>query len=218
MSLPERYISFARIILIFFRKGGLQPLQPPRPVRWWLPQIIHVRFPAENKKKWSKKWVQSTPWLNIFVQIYGQIQLLFLLTILCLLSWPLSAFSKKSNSQVRTNLRQKGTGKSSLKVTCILTMKSTVRFRKVAFARGHKNDQNRKLTLTFSLWWLLSHAEAGMKKGKLGLNILLLIYWLKLLDCTCWIYVYNKCLKFVSHKLCYTQQPLTMIGLYAFVF
>ena len=126
--------------------------------------------------------------------------------------------SKKSNSQVRTNLRQKGTGKSSLKVTCILTMKSKVRFRKVAFARGHKNDQNRKLTLTFSLWWLLSHAEAGMKKGKLGLNILLLIYWLKLLDCTCWIYVYNKCLKFVSHKLCYTQQPLTMIGLYAFFF
>ena len=144
MSLPERYISFARIILIFFRKGGLQPLQPLRPVRWWLPQIIHVRFPAENKKKWSKKWVQSTPWLNIFVQIYRQIQLLFLLTILCLLSWPLSAFSKKSNSQVRTNLRQKGTGKSSLKVTCILTMKSKVRFRKVAFARGHKNDQNRK--------------------------------------------------------------------------
>ena len=57
---------------------------------------------------------------------------------------------KKSNSQVRTNLRQKRTGKSNLKVTCILTMKSKVRFRKVAFVRGHKNDQNRKLTLTFS--------------------------------------------------------------------
>ena len=29
-------------------------------------------------------------------------------------------------------------------------MKSKVRFRKIAFVRGHKNDQNRKLTLTFS--------------------------------------------------------------------
>ena len=37
----------------------------------------------------------------------------------------------------------------------------------------------------WKLWWFLSHAEAGTKKDKLGLNILLLIYWLKLLDCTC---------------------------------
>ena len=29
-------------------------------------------------------------------------------------------------------------------------MKSKVMFRKIAFVRGHKNDQNRKLTLTFS--------------------------------------------------------------------
>ena len=29
-------------------------------------------------------------------------------------------------------------------------MKSKVIFRKIAFVRGHKNDQNRKLTLTFS--------------------------------------------------------------------
>ena len=29
-------------------------------------------------------------------------------------------------------------------------MKSKVRFRKIAFVRGHKNDQKRKLTLTFS--------------------------------------------------------------------
>ena len=35
VSLPERYISFARIILFFFRQRGLQPPQPPRPVRWW---------------------------------------------------------------------------------------------------------------------------------------------------------------------------------------
>ena len=33
--LPERYISFARIILLFFRQGGAAdpPPQPPRPVR-----------------------------------------------------------------------------------------------------------------------------------------------------------------------------------------
>ena len=30
-------------------------------------------------------------------------------------------------------------------------MKSKVIFRKIAFVRGHKNDQNRKLTLTLSL-------------------------------------------------------------------
>ena len=36
VSLPERYISFARIILFFSRQGGLQPPQPPRPVRWCL--------------------------------------------------------------------------------------------------------------------------------------------------------------------------------------
>ena len=35
MSLPERYISFAPIILFFFPTGGLQPPQHPRPVRWW---------------------------------------------------------------------------------------------------------------------------------------------------------------------------------------
>ena len=40
VSLPERYISFARIILFFFRQGGLQPLPPapyaddPRNVPW----------------------------------------------------------------------------------------------------------------------------------------------------------------------------------------
>ena len=31
MSLPERYISFARIILLFFRQRGLQPPQLPPP-------------------------------------------------------------------------------------------------------------------------------------------------------------------------------------------
>ena len=41
------------------------------------------------------------------------------------------------------------------------------------------------INASWKLWWLLSHAEAGTKKDKLGLNILLLIYWLKLLDCTC---------------------------------
>ena len=35
----------------------------------------------------------------------------------------------------------------------------------------------------WKLWWLLCHAEAGTKKGKLGLNSLLLIYWSKLFDC-----------------------------------
>ena len=40
------------------------------------------------------------------------------------------------------------------------------------------------INASWKLWWLLSHAEAGTKKDKLGLNILL-IYWLKLLDCTC---------------------------------
>ena len=33
VSLPEWYITFARIILFFSRQGGLQPPQPPRPVR-----------------------------------------------------------------------------------------------------------------------------------------------------------------------------------------
>ena len=56
------------------------------------------------------------------------------------------------------------------------------------------------INASWKLWWLLSHAEAGTKKDKLGLNILLLIYWLKLLDCTCWIYVYNKCLKFCASQ------------------
>ena len=146
MSLPERYISFARIILIFFRKGGLQPLQPPRPVRWWLPQIIHVRFPAENKKKIGQRnefkvhhgWIFSYKSTDRF-NCYSHSRF-----CACWVGHYLRLASKKSNSQVRTNLRQKRTGKSSLKVTCILTMKSKVRFRKVAFARGHKNDQNRK--------------------------------------------------------------------------
>ena len=35
VSLPEWYISFARIILFFSRQGGLQLPQPPHPVRWW---------------------------------------------------------------------------------------------------------------------------------------------------------------------------------------
>ena len=36
----------------------------------------------------------------------------------------------------------------------------------------------------WKLWWFLSHAEAGTKKDKFGLNILLLIYWTKLFDCS----------------------------------
>ena len=31
VSLPERYISFAQIILFFFRQGGLQPPSSPAP-------------------------------------------------------------------------------------------------------------------------------------------------------------------------------------------
>ena len=52
----------------------------------------------------------------------------------------------------------------------------------------------------WKLWWLLSHAEAGAKKDKLGLNSLLLIYRSKLFDCTSLIYVYNKCLKFYASQ------------------
>ena len=166
MSLPERYISFARILLIFFRKGGLQPLQPPASYADGFLKSYMSVFPLKIKRNGQRNefkvhhgWIfsyKSTDRFNCYSH-----------SRFC--AWVghyLRLASKKSNSQVRTNLRQKRTGKSSLKVTCILTMKSKVRFRKVAFARGHKNDQNRKLTLTFSLWWLLSHAEAGMKKGK----------------------------------------------------
>ena len=35
----------------------------------------------------------------------------------------------------------------------------------------------------WKLWWLLSHAEAGAKNDKLGLNSLLLIYRSKLFGC-----------------------------------
>ena len=98
----------------------------------------------------------------------------------------------------------------------------TMAFMKEMFTFSCNNHLNSLIIINASwkLWWLLSHAEAGTKKDKLGLNILLLIYWLKLLDCTCWIYVYNKCLKFCASQTLHptTQQPLTMIGLYAFFF
>ena len=50
-------------------------------------------------------------------------------------------------------------------------MKSKVMFRKIAFVRGHKNDQNRKLTLTFSPQWqtpALHVADAPATAGKLA--------------------------------------------------
>ena len=60
-------------------------------------------------------------------------------------------------------------------------------FMKEMFTFSCNNHLNSLIIINASwkLWWLLSHAEAGTKKDKLGLNILLLIYWLKLLDCTC---------------------------------
>ena len=78
----------------------------------------------------------------------------------------------------------------------------TMAFMKEMFTFSCYNHLNLLIMINASwkLWWLLSHAEAGTKKDKLGLNILLLIYWLKLLDCTCWIYVYNKCLKFCASQ------------------
>ena len=60
-------------------------------------------------------------------------------------------------------------------------------FMKEMFTFSYYNHLNSLIMMNafWKLWWFLSHAEAGTKKDKLGLNILLLIYWLKLLDCTC---------------------------------
>ena len=69
----------------------------------------------------------------------------------------------------------------------------------------------------WKVWWLLCHAEGGAKKDKLGLNSLLLIYWSKLFDCHVEYMFITSVWNFVPHKPYYTQQPLTMMGLYAFL-
>ena len=69
----------------------------------------------------------------------------------------------------------------------------------------------------WKVWWLLCHAEAGAKKDKLGLNSLLLIYWSKLFDCHVEYMFITSLRNFVPHKPYYTQQPLAMMGLYAFL-
>ena len=63
----------------------------------------------------------------------------------------------------------------------------TIAFMKEMFTFSCYNHLNSIIMMNtfWKLWWLLSHAEAGTKKDKLGLNILLLIYWSKLFDCTC---------------------------------
>ena len=60
-----------------------------------------------------------------------------------------------------------------------------IAFMKEMFTFSYYNHLNSLMMMNafWKLWWLLCHAEAGTKKGKLGLNSLLLIYWSKLFDC-----------------------------------
>ena len=55
VSLPKWYISFARIMLFFFRKGRLQPPQPPRPICWCVSLVaynyLHVSAVFITKQK-----------------------------------------------------------------------------------------------------------------------------------------------------------------------
>ena len=93
-------------------------------------------------------------------------------------------------------------------------------FMKEIFTFSYYNHSNSLMMMNafWKLWWLLCHAEAGTKKDKLGLNSLLLIYWSKLFDCHVECMFITSVSNFVPHKPSYTQQPLTMIGLYAFFF
>ena len=93
-----------------------------------------------------------------------------------------------------------------------------IAFMKEIFTFSYYNHSNSLMMMNafWKLWWLLCHAEAGTKKDKLGLNSLLLIYWSKLFDCHVECMFITRVSNFVPHKPSYTQQPLTMIGLYAF--
>ena len=57
VSLPERYISFARTILFFFPTGGAAaPPQRPRPVRWWISSFVDSLLQpiAKSQKSYLK--------------------------------------------------------------------------------------------------------------------------------------------------------------------